>query len=152
MPEKKTGLKKDDVRAFASASTEMLFVLLLIIVIGITLSHRGELGTLFYIPEWSIVSAVICGQAIVKLTSASVGDRHVIKETIVLIISILLVCVLVPVLIILAITLTSAMISTKMAIAQAVFFLASAAAFWISSAIEYYVTHYPRAHEQGKKG
>jgi hypothetical protein len=88
-----------------------------------------------FIPEWSIVSAVIVGQTIVKLTSAGIGRTNVKKEAVILIISVLLVCLLVPVLIILAIALTSPGISMTLAIIQAVLFLLSAGLFWTVSAL-----------------
>ena len=61
--------KEDNNRAFISALSEMLFVLLPFIVIGITLAYRREFRTILFLPEWSIVSAVIVGQSIVKLAS-----------------------------------------------------------------------------------
>lgn len=132
---KSEGFTEDDRRAFASASSELLFVLLPFIVIGITLAHRGEFRTILLIPEWSIVSAVIVGQTIVKLTSAGIGKTNVKKEAVILIISILLVCLLVPILIILAIALTSPQISMSLAIIQAALFFLSAALFWTVSAL-----------------
>jgi hypothetical protein len=113
-----------------------LFVLLPFIVIGITLAHRDEFRTILFIPEWSIVSSVIVGQSIVKLASASMGERKVKKEAIVLIMSILLVCFLVPILVTLAIVLTSTFISTALAVTQAVFFLLSIVIFWFGCVIE----------------
>src|ERR1700756_3515315 len=103
--QKKTDAQKiseEDRKSFTSASTELMFVLLPFIVIGIALAHMGEFRTLLFIPEWSIVSAVIVGQSIVKVASSSIGRVNVDKEWIVLAISILLVCLLVPILIILA--------------------------------------------------
>ncbi len=124
-----------NIRAFAAASSELLFVLLPFIVIGITLAHRGEFRTILRIPEWSIVSAVIVGQGIVKLASAAMGKIGVKKENVVLIISALLVCLLVPILIVLAIVLTSE-VSKSMAIIQAVLFLLGISVFWLTSVIE----------------
>lgn len=135
---KKEVEKERDGRASTSATSELLFVLLPFIVIGVTLAHRDEFRSIFYIPEWSIVSAVIVGQAIVKLASASVGSQNVRKETIILIMAVLLVCFLGPILIILAISLTSASISNHLAITQGVFFLLSAVVFWFASMIENY--------------
>ncbi|HXM60186.1 MAG TPA: hypothetical protein VN950_04965 [Terriglobales bacterium] len=131
--------KEKDVRALTTATSELLFVLLPFIVIGIGLAHRGEIRTIFFIPEWSIVSAVIVGQTIVKVASASVGNIHVKKHPIILIMTILLVCLLVPILSILAIVLTSPNISTTLAATQAVFFVLSTVVFWGASAIETYV-------------
>ncbi len=130
-------VSEDDWKAFTGASTELMFVLLPFIVIGIALAHMGEFPTLLFIPEWSIVSAVIVGQAIVKVANSSVGRVNVDREWIVFAISILLVCLLVPILIILAIALTSTKISITMAIVQAVLFILSCVVFWLASAIEH---------------
>jgi hypothetical protein len=121
--------------AAISATSEILFVVLPFIVIGITLAHRGEFRTILYIPEWSIVSAVIVGQSIVKIAS-TLGRDKVKKEPIVLVISALLVCLLVPILIILAIALTSQTISFSLAITQAIFFVLSALIFWLTSGLQ----------------
>ncbi len=132
--------KEKDRRAFMYASSEMLFVFLPFIVIGIILAHRGEFSTLFFVPEWSIVSAVIAGQAVVKFASAGVGVKiRVQKENFVFLISIVLVCLLVPILIVLALALTSPSVSIKLATAQAVLFLFSAIIFWFANTIIHYV-------------
>jgi hypothetical protein len=128
---------EENVRIFLPAASELLFVLLPFIVIGIALAHRGEIRTIFFIPEWSIVSAVIAGQAIVRVASASIGTT-VVKPKIILIISILLVCLLVPILSILAIALTSPSVSTSLAVTQSVFFLLSLVVYFFSSAFESY--------------
>ena len=60
-----------------SALSELLFVFLPFIVIAITLAHQGELGSILSIPEWSIVTAVITGQAIVKFASFGIGRTAV---------------------------------------------------------------------------
>jgi hypothetical protein len=127
--------KEVDSHAAAAACSELLFVILPFIVIAITLAHRCELRTIFFIPEWSIVSAVITGQSIVKLASITVG-RSVAKDPIVLILSILLVCLLVPILTILAIVLTSSQVSLSLAIVQGVLFTLSAVVFGGVSALQ----------------
>ena len=129
--------KEDNNRAFISALSEMLFVLLPFIVIGITLAYRREFRTILFLPEWSIVSAVIVWQSIVKLASAGIGRSNVRKEILVLFISALLVCLLVPILCILAITLTSASIPRSVAVTQAIVFSLSVIVFvfacWIDN-------------------
>jgi hypothetical protein len=131
---------KPDAREVASkaglgATSELLFVVLPFIVIAITLGHLGAFRTFLYIPEWSIVSAVIAGQSIVKFASLTMG-RRVDKEFVVLWLSVLLVCLLVPVLITLAIVLTSVEVSISLAVAQAILFILSAGAFWTASFFE----------------
>lgn len=129
--------KEENFRATLGATSETLFVVLPFIVIGIALLHRGEFQTIFFIPEWSIVSAVIVGQSIVKIASTTLGRKDIKKEPVVLIISVLLVCLLVPILIILAITLTSQTISLRLAITQGVLFVVSGIVFWFSSGLEH---------------
>ncbi|HWS17412.1 MAG TPA: hypothetical protein VN223_05335 [Candidatus Elarobacter sp.] len=128
--------KEDERRAFISALSEMLFVLLPFIVIAITLAYRREFRTILFLPEWSIVSAVIVGQSIVKLASAGIGRSNVQKEMIVLYISSLLVCLLVPILCILAITLTSPSVTRSVAVTQAVFFSLSVVVFVLACWID----------------
>jgi hypothetical protein len=136
--DEKARSKKDaeeNVRIFLPPASELLFVLLPFIVIGIALAHRGEILTLVFIPEWSIVAAVIVGQAIVKVASAAMGT-NVVKPKFILMMAILLVCLLVPILSILAILLTSPTVSPGLAITQAIFFILSVVAFFLSSALE----------------
>ncbi len=121
-----------DRRGALVAFSEMLFVVLPFIVIAMTLGHRGELRTILFLPEWSIVSAVIVGQTIVKLASATIG-RRVHKEMIGLWLSILLVCLLVPILVVLAIVLTAEKVSVTLAATQAVLFLLAATVFWTAT-------------------
>jgi uncharacterized membrane protein len=128
--------KDKDNRATLTATSEILFVLLPFIVIGITLAHRGEFRAILFIPEWSIVSAVIVGQSIVKIASTTLGKDEVRKEPVVFTISVLLVCLLVPILVILAIELTSQTISLRLAITQAIFFALSAVVFWFVSGLD----------------
>jgi hypothetical protein len=135
--------KEQHVRATLSATSGIFFVVLPFIVIGITLAHRGELRTILFIPEWSIVSAVIIGQAIVKLAYIGLTKESIRKEPIVLFISGLLVCFLVPILIVLAITLTSQTMSLGLAITQAIFFVLGVLVFWAASYLERYI-HPPR--------
>jgi len=122
--------KKKDARAATSATSELLFVFLPFIVIAITMAHQGDLRSIFFIPEWSIVSAVISGQSIAKLTYATLGRSNVKREVIVLVISLVLVGLLVPILIVLAIALTSPNVSVTLAVTQATFFVLSVALFW----------------------
>ncbi len=67
--EGKRKVEYDGKQVIYNMASESLFVLLPFIVIAMTLSHRGQLRLLFTLPEWSIVSAVIVGQTIVRLVS-----------------------------------------------------------------------------------
>jgi hypothetical protein len=127
---------RDGIDAKLSASSELLFVVLPFMVIAITLGHLGRLETILSLPEWSIVSAVIVGQTIVKVVSAALGnDVKPRSERVVLVLSVLFVFLLVPTLVVLSIVLTSEKVSPSLAIAQAVLFLLSAGVFWGSSLV-----------------
>ena len=128
-------VESEELNAILGASSQVLFVILPFIVIAITLGHRGQLWTLFSLPEWSIVSAVIVGQTTVRVVSVVLG-KDVYKEPIMLIVSALLVCLLVPTLVVLSIVLTSDHISLTLAVTQAVLFLLSLASFWYFAWIE----------------
>jgi hypothetical protein len=134
-PEKPEVKEKKEHYALSAATSELLFVLLPFIVIAITLGHRGELGTIFFMPELSIVSSVISGQAIVKFAQTTMG-RKVKKPRAVLVISALLVCLLVPVLVILSIVLSSQSISIPLAVTQTFIFILSAFVFWLATVFE----------------
>jgi len=113
-----------------NASSELLFVLLPFLVIAIVLSHKGSLATIFFLPEWSLVSAVILGQSLMRLVSAIVGRRAIEKEKVLLLLTAILVFGLIPVLIILAIVLTTDRVSPRLAYTQAVMFVLSTGLFW----------------------
>jgi hypothetical protein len=116
-------------RAKISTISELLFVVLPFIVIAIALAHKGELSTFFYIPEWSIVSAVIMGQSLIRIVGAVLGRRGLEKELILAVLALILVLGLIPVLIILGFVLTSETISGGLAAWQALMFLVSVGVF-----------------------
>lgn len=118
-----------------SALTELFFVILPFIVIAIALLHKGALHTIFYLPEWSIVSAVMAGQSVKKLVSSVLGET-VHEENVLFLLTIQLVCVLIPILVILSIVLTSDTVSLKQAWAQGILFVISAAIFFSLSLVE----------------
>jgi len=123
-------------RAKMAAFSELLFVVLPFIVIAITLGHRGELYTIFSLPEWSIVSAVIIGQSMIRLVSVVLDTKPAYKEGILFILSLILVLLLVPSLVILAIILTSAGVTKLLAYAQASLFIVCAITFYGTSYLE----------------
>jgi hypothetical protein len=105
-----------------------LFVLLPFVVIAVVLGHRSEIHTVFYIPEWSLASAVVIGQSVVKFTSMTVG-QGAYAQRVGLIIACMVVLGLVPCLVLLTFVLTSDLVSTGLATAQVVFFVIGAALF-----------------------
>jgi hypothetical protein len=52
--------------AIAKVSTELLFIVLPFIIVGIVLYYRGSTTHLLYIPEWAIAATVLQGQVLVK--------------------------------------------------------------------------------------
>lgn len=138
--------RQDNFLSKVGATSELLFVILPFIVIAITLAHRGELSSIFSIPEWSIVSAVIVGQSVVKIVSTVLGHQNVNREPIILWVALLLVCVLVPVLVVLSIVLTSNSVSRALSVVQAVLFVVSATIFWAVSWVEAQTTKEIRDH------
>lgn len=126
-------LREDTNSFFLSAASELLFILLPFVVIGMTLGARGQFRTILTLPVWSIAAALITGQTIVSLMSMTAGKIFAKRETIVLLVSILLVCVLMPVLIILATILATASVSSFLAISQGVFFAVSAVVYYLTT-------------------
>ena len=124
-----TRQSRANLRAVFAASSEMLFVLLPFFTIAIVLAHRGQLRHLFFLPEWSIGSAVMVGQSIVRVVAAVLG-KDVYKEAFVLLLSALLVILLVPDLVVLSLGLMTDDLSTGLAVAQACLFVASGLVTW----------------------
>jgi FtsH-binding integral membrane protein len=141
-------VKKDveyDVRMIVyNIASESLFIILPFIVIAIALASRGRLQLLFTLPEFSIVSAVIVGQTIVRCISVLLGrqlpnrpgSNAPAKEGFVLLVTCLLVLLLVPTLILLTLVLTNDALSLTLQIAQIALFLLSLFAFAFGSTME----------------
>ncbi len=119
----------DDFNIKCAAIAELLFVLLPFLVIAIVLGHRGEIRTVFYIPEWSLAAAVVIGQSVVRFTSTTVGAEKAYADMVGLIIACMIVLVLVPCLVVLTFVLTSDKVSFGLAAAQVAFFVIGAALF-----------------------
>jgi hypothetical protein len=117
----------------------LLFVLLPFIVIAVVLGHRSQIYSVFYIPEWSLASALIIGQSVVKFTSMTVGQGEY-AQRVGLIIACMIVLGLVPCLVVLTFVLTSGLVSTGLATAQVVFFVVGAALFTIVTAYRDYLS------------
>ena len=106
--------------ALCSGDRKMLFILLPFIVIGMVLVYRGEFGSIFYMPEWSLASSVLFGQAIARFAGAAAeGTRG---ERVSLTIAVLIVVCLVPSLVILSMALLGNPVTTRLAVAQMVLF------------------------------
>jgi hypothetical protein len=109
--------------AGAAAVTEMLFVLLPFLVSAIVLIVRGNLTSFFFRSEWSLVAAVLMGQAIAKFINLTAG-RQVHRHRLVLIVTIMIVVGLVPPLVLHALT-SAGEVTAGIAITQVTFFLLS---------------------------
>jgi RsiW-degrading membrane proteinase PrsW (M82 family) len=101
---------------------EVLFVLLPMIVIGIVLGLRGEIRHFIYIPEWSLVNAVIVGQSVMKMFYGTLRFKTSHSGTLILTVAIAIVLLLVPTLIVLAFILVSSNVSSLVAAIQLVLF------------------------------
>jgi len=103
-------------------AAEVLFVLLPMIVIGIVLGLRGEIRRFIYIPEWSLVNAVIVGQSVMKMFYGTLRFTTRRSGTLILTVAVAIVLLLVPTLIILAFILVSSSVSSRVAATQLVLF------------------------------
>ncbi len=133
----KTASSKDDFdsRNVIAATSELCFIFLPFLIIAIAFAHLGRFWSIFYLPEWSIVSAVITGQSLIKVASVSMKTRPE-REKIILFMSMIIVLILVPVIIILAIALTSDPVTKGIAITQIVYFFIAALLFWLTTWLE----------------
>jgi hypothetical protein len=129
-------IEYDGPKIFYGMFSEALFIILPFIVIAITLGHRGQLTSFFALPEWSIVSAVIVGQMIVRCVSVLFNRSIHTQELFVFMVASILVLLLVPILILLTIVLTSEAVTRTLQIAQAILFLLSLVVFSWGSLLE----------------
>lgn len=122
MPEKELNWET----TFLSVAGETLFILLPMIVIGVVLGLRGEIHRLIYIPEWSLVNAVIVGQAVFKMFYGVLhfNTRH--TGSLILTVAVAIVLLLVPTLIVLSFILVIPpdQVPKSLAIGQLVLFAA----------------------------
>lgn len=106
---------------------ELLFAALPFIVFAIVLWAKGNLGHFFYMPELSLASAVLLGQAIARFTAGVLVAIRTAKkgshEFVVLILTFALVLGLVPVLVVLVLVLMAPGPNTNLAWAQGVLFM-----------------------------
>jgi hypothetical protein len=115
------------------AFSEILFVILPIIILSISLGHRGRIGDVFFAPEWSIISVVICGQAVIKL-----ADRIFILKvpvnrwTHILRLSVVIVFLFVPNVMVLSFVLENERLSGNLAAIQVIWFFLTACLYWYS--------------------
>jgi hypothetical protein len=123
-----------------AALSDLCFILLPFIVIVIVLAFTGRIRELLYIPEWSIATPVIVGQAISRMVSGVI-NRSVDKEPIVFILCAIIVVLLVPSLIILGFVLEAPRVTTAMAAVQIVLFLAGVAVSFAMTSLIFDVEH-----------
>jgi len=117
-------------------STELLFTLLPIIIIGIVRSAQNDFDKIFFNTEWSIIALILFGQSIVKFSSGiSKSNEKFRWQFVALIISLIIVFGLIPTSIILVINLTKATPVFWLYIVQILLFVASIVCFFIPGAI-----------------
>jgi hypothetical protein len=127
-------------RAKFAALSDLCFILLPFIVIAIVLAFTGRIRELLYIPEWSIATPVIVGQAISRMVSGVI-NRSVDKEPIVFMLCAIIVVLLVPSLIILGFVLEAPRVTTAMAATQMVLFIAGVVVSFAMTSLIFDVEH-----------
>jgi hypothetical protein len=108
--------------ALQSVIAEVLFVLLPMIVIGTVLAVRGEIQRFIYIPEWSLVNAVIVGQSVMKMFSGVLRFDTRQPGNLLLTVAGAIVLLLVPTLVVLSFILVSDHVAPFLAVVQLVLF------------------------------
>jgi len=121
----------------AVITSELLFVLLPLVVIAlIRLAGGHSLRELLAIPEWSFGSAVLIGQALVKLVSGVAAQRSPARwESLAFVVSVMVVLALVPSLIVLALMLTASTASTALITMQMLLFGMSVVVFYTAGSL-----------------
>ena len=99
---------KAENQAFAAALSELLFALLPFAVVFIVFAYQNKgWKTYLMAPEWAFASALLFGQTIVKVVQGALSPGlKANPPAVVLTISLLIVCGLVPSMVLLAIVLT----------------------------------------------
>jgi hypothetical protein len=115
------------------ALSELFFVVLPFLVLSMTLGQRGELRGIFLLPEWSIVSVVICGQTIVRFVGAALR-KTILKERFLLFLSGMVIFLIVNVTI-LSMVLTTDKVSIVLAALQIIFFVCTSFLYFAATLI-----------------
>ena len=121
-------------------AAELAFLLGPFVVIGFAYFYKGDLHDVLYTPYWSIASAVLIGQAlvrfIVRMLQSNAHDPSIAWERVTLVFSLLIVLVLIPSLVVLLLVLISTQPSTYLAVAQLILFVLAFSLYlvlgWIS--------------------
>jgi hypothetical protein len=119
---------------------ELLFAALPFIVFAIVLWAKSDLGRFFYMPELSLASAVLLGQAIARFTAgvlaaittartATSTDNKFAHALTVFILTFAIVLGLVPVLVVLVLVVMAPEPNTNLAWAQGILFIWTAALY-----------------------
>lgn len=115
---------------------EFSFVILPFLVITLIHLYKGDIDHIFSSTEWSIVSAVIFGQSIIKLIHA-IGKVHKTKNimhyNIGAIVSLIIVVGLVPCLILLALISISCCVPTWLQVIQIILFVLALVVFYFAN-------------------
>jgi hypothetical protein len=108
-------------------AAELAFLLGPFVVIGFAYFYKGDLHDLLYTPYWSIASAVLIGQAlvrfIVRMLQSNLHDPSIAWERVTLVFSLLIVLVLIPALVVLLLVVISTQPSFFLGVAQLILFL-----------------------------
>ena len=110
---------------------EILFVFLPLLVLAIVFVVRGTtLLALFSSPEWSFATAILFGQAIVKLVAGVTHKGASVWQPVAFIVTAMIVLGLVPSLVILALILTATNLSIPLVAIQMVLFVLAIIVFF----------------------
>jgi hypothetical protein len=119
-------LEKD---ALSSAAAETVFVALPFVIYSFFLGFHNKLGEILVMPEWSIVSIVVSGQALVRFGSRAIKLKTAVPPRVTLVSTLLLLCVIVNV-VVLMLVLTEP-VGALLGIVQIAMFSGSSIIFFV---------------------
>jgi hypothetical protein len=110
--------------------TEILFIILPLVVLGIVFSFKGRVLVLLHTPEWSLISAILFGQTMIKVIIAALTVKDMEWQRIVFAVALVLVVGLVPSLLVLTLVITSDPPSRSLVATQITLFVLSIIVFF----------------------
>jgi len=121
-------------RNFALIFVEILFSILPMIILVIVHFYKGTLSSVFFLPEWALVAAVLFGQTIAKITSGAVAfakKASISYQQVTLSVTLIIVFGLVPSLVVLTLILVSTTPSVGLTIGQLALFVLGIITFFL---------------------
>jgi hypothetical protein len=132
----------DDSRHWSNSTygvlSELLFVLLPLLVLTIVFLYKGKtVGALLATPEWSLGSAILFGQTLVKFVSGAAQSRWA-WERVALVVSLIIVLGLAPSLTVLALILSAESVPVALVVTQLAFFVGGVVVFLLVASTGHY--------------